>query len=61
MEGSFFDALGSVERFAIFLHNRRGIGKSLATHDKYTVSYSTIKESQPPSVFLSSQLPALVQ
>ena len=27
--------------------NRRGIGKLLATHDKYTVSYSTIKESHP--------------
>ena len=38
--------------------NRKGIGKLLATHDKYTVSYSTIKESQPPSVFLSSQHPS---
>ena len=27
--------------------NKRGIGKLLATHDKYTVSYSTIKESHP--------------
>ena len=32
--------------------NRRGIGKLLATHDKYTVSYSTIKESQPPCVLI---------
>ena len=41
-----------------------GLGLSTqvtTTHDKYTVSYSTIKESQPPSVFLSPQLPALVQ
>ena len=40
--------------------NRKGIGKLLATHDKYTVSYSTIKESQPCTFCVLHNFPAIL-